>query len=375
MLIEIITTNADPERGGFGNRVHGLVSMFSQFADVRVVLTDWAGGARVPGVTYTSIPLKDTVRTKVHRLRAYYRADFPRRAPVDPPDFVVVESLDLLGLHQYGPGVPMILDEHNVYWNLLRYEIPNAPFFRGPIGRRAFVRRRLIPSLLARAKRFEVQAIRDSRRTFVTSDEDQREVLAEVPDAAPKLHVLPNCVDVQRIPALPDDPASRNVLFVGDFNYVPNREAAEFISRTLAPGLPEAQLLLVGADPPADAVGSNVAATGRVPDLLKILQGASVCIAPLTHGSGTRIKILTYLAAARPVVATAKACEGLPVRDGHHLLIRDDPREFRAAIQELLEDSEHRRRLGATGRQLVESKFDWRVHVPYLRDLVSQVAS
>src|SRR6266516_498944 len=226
MKVEIITPNADPDRGGFGSRVHGIVSMFSQFADVRVVVTDPVNGNRVPGVEYVEVPLSNSLRTRIGRMRRYYRRDFPARKSSPPPDLVVVESLDLIGLHQYGPRVPMVLDEHNVYWNLLDYEMENAPFFQGWLGRRSAIRRVMKPRLLERAKRYEIEAIRRSARTLV----------AECPDAEGRVRVLPNCADLQRIPALPDPGNSRTVAFIGDFNYIPNREAAEFVFHTLAPG-------------------------------------------------------------------------------------------------------------------------------------------
>jgi len=376
MRVEVITPDADPDHGGFGGRVHGLISMFSRFADVRVVLTSWFAGPRIPGVDYREMPLHDNVLTRLGRLKTHYRTRFPRRETADRPDLVVVESLDLLGLHQYGRDVPMILDEHNVYWDLLGYDIVNAPFFRGWLGRRDAVRGWLIPRQLDRARRFEIQAIRDSSRTLVTSETDRATILAGAPESAPKVRVLPNTIDTERIRALPDASESRNVLFVGDFNYVPNQEAAEFVSLVLAPNLPSARFLLVGSNPPSGSVGApNVVAPGRVPDLQETLRDAAVCIAPLRHGSGTRVKILTYLAAARPVVATTKAVEGLPVIDGVHLLVRDDPAEFREAVGRLLDDPKTRRALGVRGRDLVESKFDWRVHVPWLREFSAEVCS
>ena len=151
MLVEVITSNDDPDRGGFGARVHGLVSMFSRFAEVRVVRTDSLDGPRMPGVEYVDIPLRDGLRTRLGRLRTYYRTRFPKREPIEPPDLVVVESLDLLGLHQFGPRVPMVLDEHNVYWNLLTYQLADAPFFRGWFGRALLPRHWFVDRLLDRA--------------------------------------------------------------------------------------------------------------------------------------------------------------------------------------------------------------------------------
>ena len=156
---------------------------------------------------------------------------------------------------------------------------------------------------------------------------------------------------------------------------MPNLEAAEFIRGSLAPDLPHLRFLLVGPNPPPGISSPNVITTGHAPDLLPVLRDAAICIAPLANGSGTRLKILTYLAAARPVVATAKAVEGLPVRDEEHLLIRDTPQEFRSALRELVSDPARRRELASAGRKLVESKFDWRVHVDSLRAIANEAVA
>lgn len=373
MKIEIITPDADPERGGFGTRVHSLVNMFSQFAQVTVVRTDWFGGPEVPGVRYENEPVKDSLRSKLRRLRTYYKTDFPRRRRDESPDFAIIENLDLVGLHQDADSVPWVLDEHNVYWDQLRYEMVNSPFFKTWLGRRAPVRNWLVPRLQRRARDYEVDALRRAAHTLVTSPADRRMILEELPDLADRLHVLPNSIDVASLPESEGPIETNRVLFVGNYNYVPNREAATFISRTLAPALPEAQFLLVGSHPPPDLPGRNVIALGYVEDLPPVLAKAAVCIAPLTHGSGTRLKVLTYLAAGKAVVATTKGCEGLEVEDGVHLLIRDEAPRFRKAIQQVLSDPDLRKRLASAGRHLVERRYDWRVYVEWAKDFARTV--
>lgn len=374
MKVEIITFDADPDHGGFGARVHSLVRMFSEFARVRVVLTDWFKGSKLPGVTYVREPVEDTMLSRLRRLRTFYKTDFPRRDISECPDMTLVESLDLLGLHQWGESVPMVLDEHNVYWELSRYETVNTPFFKTWLGRRSLVRSWLIPRLQERAKAFEIAALRQATHTFVASETDRRVLLAELPELQDRIHVLPNCIDLERIPYSGEMPPSNDVVFLGNYNYVPNREAAVFVSRKLAPSLPGARFLLIGESPPLEAqVGENVVAPGHVEDLKAVLETAAVCIAPLTKGSGTRIKILTYLAAGKAVVATTKACEGLEVRDDEHLLMRDDLQGFRSAVRRLLRNQDLRERLGAQGRKLVEAKYDWRVYVPWLKNFVEEI--
>lgn len=373
MKVEIITSDADPERGGFGTRVHSLVRMFAQFAEVTVIRTDWFGGPRVPGVRYENEPLKDSLRSKIRRLRTYYKTDFPRRQRTEAPDFVIIEHLDLVGLHQDADSVPWVLDELNVYWDQHGYEMVNSPFFKTWLGRRGPVRRWLVPRLQRRAKAFEVDALRRAAQTLVTSPADRRLILEELPDLADRVHVLPNCIDPTSIPYSEEPVETNQVLFVGNYNYVPNREAATYISRTLGPALPEAEFLLVGSHPPPGVSGGNVVAPGYVEDLQPILATAAVCIAPLTHGSGTRLKVLTYLAAGKAVVATTKACEGLEVEDGVHLLIRDEAEGITEAIRTVLSDPNLRKQLASSGRRLVETRYDWRVYVEWAEDFARAV--
>ena len=373
MKVEIVTFDADPEHGGFGARVYALVRMFAAFADVRVVLTDWDRGDRVPGVRYDFVPVADTFRSKLWRLVWYYKTDFPPWTPGDRPDLVVVETLDLAGMVPHGGDVPLILDEHNVYWDLLRYDMTTSPFFQTRMGRNRVVRRLLTPYLLSREKAFELRTIRRAATTLVTSPMDRDILLAALPGFGDRIQVIPNCVDLDRIRYVPGTSATSDVLFVGNFAYTPNREAAFFVSRDLAPRLPGARFVLAGAHPQPEVQGNpRIHTPGYVEDLNPLLASARVCIAPLIKGSGTRLKILTYLAAGKPVVATRKACEGLAVEDGAHLLLRDDATEFAAAVQALLRDADWCRRLGEAGRRFVETTYDWRVYVPLLKAIVER---
>ena len=80
---------------------------------------------------------------------------------------------------------------------------------------------------------------------------------------------------------------------------------------------------------------------------------------PLLAGSGTRLKILEAWAAGTPVVSTTIGAEGLPVRDGEHLLIADGPQKFAEAVDRLLACSTLCENLGVAGRLLLEKEFTW----------------
>jgi glycosyltransferase involved in cell wall biosynthesis len=135
----------------------------------------------------------------------------------------------------------------------------------------------------------------------------------------------------------------------------------------VAPALPDLEFRIVGdAIWAPSSVPPNVHFLGRVDSTAEHLAAAQVAIAPVRHGSGTRLKLLEYFAAGLPVVCTAKAAEGLAVEDGRHVRLVDTPCELVAAVRALHANAEACAQLGAAARALVASHYDWQAQVPGL---------
>ena len=100
--------------------------------------------------------------------------------------------------------------------------------------------------------------------------------------------------------------------------------------------------------------------TGFVDNLPEILNISEVAVAPLLHGSGTRLKILEYFSCGLPVVSTSIGAEGLNVQDGVNIFIEDDAQSFAYRIIELLNDANLAARMGKAGRKIVTSTYDWK---------------
>ena len=156
----------------------------------------------------------------------------------------------------------------------------------------------------------------------VFSEEDRRRSVGLGPE---RIHVIRPGIDLPP----PAEGPGRGIVFVGSFAHAPNLEAALRLAREIHPRvrsrLPDAELTLVGADPPAGLAGlPGVVATGRVADAAAFVNAAAVVAAPLASGAGVRIKVLDALARGKPLVATTRAVEGLELVDGEHALVRDD---------------------------------------------------
>jgi glycosyltransferase involved in cell wall biosynthesis len=118
----------------------------------------------------------------------------------------------------------------------------------------------------------------------------------------------------------------------------------------------------------------GVAVTGRVEDVRPYVGDAAVYIVPLRIGGGTRLKIFEAMAMGKAVVSTSVGAEGLPVIDGQHLSIADEPVAFADRVIELFRDLGRRRFLEESARSLVMERYDWSAVAGELESALVRVA-
>jgi glycosyltransferase involved in cell wall biosynthesis len=164
------------------------------------------------------------------------------------------------------------------------------------------------------------------------------------------------------------DRAAKVLLFPAMFAYPPNVRAALYLIEEVFPRLvtkvPDCRLLLVGSMPTLSMMqaaqkDSRILVTGTVPDIRPYFAGASIMVAPLFEGAGTRFKILEAFAATTPVVTTAQGAEGLRAKHGTHLLIAENAVQFVNAVTRLWADECLADRLAANALALAERYYSW----------------
>lgn len=204
---------------------------------------------------------------------------------------------------------------------------------------------------------------------LATSQCDADTIARNVPGC--QVAVYPNALPWVNQPQVnqPHSSDQTNVVFSGNFEYHPNIDAVRFLTAEIWPEVnrrhPELRLRLVGRGDSfvRDLLpsGLNIEVTGPVPDAFAEIAKAKVVLAPLRAGSGTRIKILEAWAAARPVIATPLAAEGLLAQDRRNILFADDAAGFADAIDMVLLNPIEGERLGALGRQSYTEHYTWDV--------------
>jgi glycosyltransferase involved in cell wall biosynthesis len=261
----------------------------------------------------------------------------------------------------------IIFDNHNVEASLWEQNL------RGVQGLKSRLKAKL---LISHLKGIEGNFSRQADQVWVCSDGDALLTQQLYGQVSP-LYTIPNGINVAQYddvrsgklsPPNGLEKTSRNIIFLGQLSYPPNKIAAELLIKQIYPQLkafyPDCRLLLVGRNPTPlllDATKNDVGiiVTGSVPDVRPYLAAASLMVVPLRQGGGTRLKILEAFAAGCPVVSTAKGAEGLKARDGEHLLIRDTVEEIVNGVVQLWSEVELGDKLARSAYELVQTEYSW----------------
>ncbi|MFX0142136.1 MAG: glycosyltransferase family 4 protein [Candidatus Hodarchaeota archaeon] len=152
------------------------------------------------------------------------------------------------------------------------------------------------------------------------------------------------------------------ILFIGSLKYYPNIEAILNIDRKIIPILKNEgiKLLFLVCGHGRKPVINNddyFQFLGYVGNLSVVIKDCSVAIAPISCGSGTRVKIIDYFKNGIPVVSTKIGAEGLLVKNEKNIIITDDWKKFSKSIQEIIKDFDLAQNLGRNGNILYEKEY------------------
>ncbi|MGW9477000.1 glycosyltransferase [Saccharomonospora azurea] len=195
----------------------------------------------------------------------------------------------------------------------------------------------------------------------LTVSEDERRTLAELVPSA-RVEVLSNIHEASAASTVPD--GRRDLLFVGGFDHVPNRDAARWLAEEIMPLVreehPTAVAHIVGSNPPQEVLDlerDGVVVHGWVRDLAAMYREMRVVVAPLRFGAGVKGKVGEALAHGVPVVGTTLAVEGMDLRHGESVLVGDTPQRLAEGISSALADDALWLRLARAGAAAVDATF------------------
>ncbi len=196
------------------------------------------------------------------------------------------------------------------------------------------------------------------------SKEDKQIMLSQLPNL--DVDIVPNGVDSD---FFGKSVANRSelpiILYLGNFTWLQNREAVKILIEKVWPkiksSIPMVKLWIIGKDARKffPDLSANDIRVEEVADVRKIYQEASVLVAPIYGGGGTRYKNFEAFASGLPVVTTSIGIGGIDAKDGEEVLVRDKPEEISEAAIELLNNPKLAKKIADNAKKLVKEKFDW----------------
>jgi glycosyltransferase involved in cell wall biosynthesis len=214
----------------------------------------------------------------------------------------------------------------------------------------------------------------------VAMSEADKAALHQVQPNAP-ITIIPNGVDLATYGSYKGQPIPYDLVFTGKMDFRPNIDAVLWFCQHVLPVIqaqrPETTFAIVGQrpHPRLDILRSieGITITGYVDEVRPYIAGATVYVAPLRVGGGTRLKLMEAMAMGKAIVSTTVGAEGFPVTNGNELILADTPEQFVRAVVTLLEDPARREALGQRGKNLAYSYYGWDALVPKLEALYQQI--
>lgn len=384
VLLMLLSRHPYAEKSGRGFMLRQRIAQTRARFDVRLVAMGHpVGDASDEGITFLGLaPLPSVALNAVRLARLplqtwfYYSAKARARiAALARESGAAAVYVDMLRLAPLAEGLPPKVARIVDYDDLLsvRYRLAGKRgydvmgFLSGRFGPLAGVARALAAPILAiEARRCAAYEHAMMQRADVAVFTSPREAHAMVEQGPAMVLAAPPTLAPHE--PLKEAPGQR-LIFLGNMRYAENVA----MLRSLAHAADA--LTAEGAWPPGlfiDAVGDHapdlphrfpaapIRFVGRADDLAT-LRGVGIFLAPVTSGSGVKLKVLDGMALSCPVVATPKALEGLSARANRDLIIARDPKRVLHAALKLRGRPMLRAALAARARAYLE-----RAHAPAL---------
>lgn len=196
------------------------------------------------------------------------------------------------------------------------------------------------------------------------SKDDKPELQSRMHLPSDRISVVPSGVDLEEIVYHKPNFRTKTILFLGNLYFEPNADAVRQIYKHIFPKLKQRgfKFILVGDCPPGlkkQYQAQNFIFIGPIPNLNAVFRKTTVALAPVRESTGLRIKILNYLAAGLPVIATSAAVAGMP--NTKNVIIEDNLKKYSNIILGLFNHPQRALLLSKEGRKFIEQKLDWRL--------------
>jgi glycosyltransferase involved in cell wall biosynthesis len=230
-------------------------------------------------------------------------------------------------------GTVSVLRAHNIEYVIWE---------RLALGEKNPLKRWYLRQLASRLRHFEKEYLRYFDAVAAITNEDIAR-LQELGCPEP-IALIPAAVEMASFQPDPSVlPRPRTVFMIGSLNWLPNLEGLDWLLREVWPALhaelPELELHVAGVAPPGHLTSrpkgqDNVFIHGFVESAAAFMRQYDLMLVPLLSGGGMRVKIIEGMALGKAILSTGIGAEGIAVRDGHDIVLRDTAAAWQQALRE-----------------------------------------
>lgn len=249
--------------------------------------------------------------------------------------------------------LPVVVSEHNVEYSVYARYVRGMPFIFKPF----------LAWDVGKLTYWEKLVWRSARTLTAVSQKDARTMEEYLGHEVP---VVENGVDVSVFTyKKPVSPSGKRALFVGNFRWLPNREAADMLVSRIWPEItkkhPDAVLTIAGKHARLLKIPkkTHLRVLNDPGDIVSVYHDADVFVAPMGISGGSKYKMLEAMATGIPIVATDAGMHGLTAEAGIQYSLADTPESFRDTVSALWEKPAEAVRFSKAARALVERDYSW----------------
>jgi len=252
-------------------------------------------------------------------------------------------------------NVPILLVEQTIEYLVYRHF---ADEFKIPLIKQ------LLYFDVMKMKYWELKYWKKATKVVAMSSDDKKSMLNQLPNL--DVGIVPNGVDSKFFEEKTNERSKDPIiLYLGNFTWLQNREAVEILVKKIwakiIAELPNCKLWIIGKEAKGffSDFESDAIRVDEVEDVREAYQQASILVAPIYGGGGTRYKNLEAFASGLPVVTTSTGIRGTKAKDGVEVIIRDEPSSMADAVVELLSNKKQYNEIVENAKRMVRTEYDW----------------
>ncbi|OGY11151.1 MAG: hypothetical protein A3D26_03280 [Candidatus Blackburnbacteria bacterium RIFCSPHIGHO2_02_FULL_44_20] len=215
-------------------------------------------------------------------------------------------------------------------------------------------------------KFWETYYWKKATKVIAVSEKDAEVMKLYVPKN--KVEIVPNPVGEDLMKKVPIH-YSKQILFMGNYNWMQNVEAAEILVEKIFPkikkAVPGATLVIAGQniEKVSHLKNPSIEVTGlSIDDIAGVVNAyhtSGILLAPLYGPAGGRVKIIGAMAAMLPVVTTTIGIQGIDAVNNESALFARDPDELVDLAVQLLTDKGLYKKIAINARRLAEERYSY----------------